>query len=301
MSIVWPRGLQAPVRLGAVAYLNARPLVYGLEGMPRFDLRFDLPARCAALLHERAIDVGLIPSIEYLRGGPYRIAPDLAIASRGPVASVALYTARPISEVRSIAMDTSSRTSVALVHVLCARLFKIAPAVEGRGPDLDDMLAHCDAALVIGDNALLWDAAEVGQNMRHSGIGGRRVALGGPQAGVSIGERMVEKIDLGKAWADMTGLPFVYAFWAGYPDALGAEDVMTLQRARDAGVARPDEIAREYFAAAPEHREIGARYLRDNIDYDFGDEERAGLELFYRYAAEIGVAPGAAELRFYHA
>src|SRR5205814_5876310 len=128
--------------------------------------------------------------------------------------------------------------------------------------------------------ALLWDAAEVGQNMRHSGIGGR-VALGGAEVGISIGERIVEKIDLGKAWADMTGLPFVYAFWAGYPDALNADDVMTLQRARDAGVARPDEIAREYFAAAPEHRDLGARYLRDNINYAFGDEARAGLEPFY--------------------
>src|SRR5439155_18006091 len=133
---------------------------------------------------------------------------------------------------------------VALVTFLCDLLFKPAPTLGARGPMLDDMLADCDAGVVIGDNALMWDATEVGQNMRHSGIGGRRVALGGPQAGVSIGERMVEKIDLGKAWADMTGLPFVYAFWAGYPDALGAEDVMTLQRARDAGVARPDEIAR---------------------------------------------------------
>src|SRR5438093_7244253 len=143
MSIVRPRGPQAPVRLGAVAYLNARPLVYGLEGMPRFDLRFDLPARCAALLHERAIDVGLIPSIEYLRGGPYRIAPDLAIASRGPVASVALYTTRPIADVRSIALDTSSRTSVALASVLCARRFRIRPALESRAPDLADRRGHC--------------------------------------------------------------------------------------------------------------------------------------------------------------
>src|SRR4051794_11751393 len=126
------------VRLGAVGYLNARPLVYGLEQSTRFDVRFDLPARCAELLHGGAIDVGLIPSIEYLRGplAPgsdgrrYAIVPDLAIASRGPVASVALYTSRPIGEVRSIALDTSSRTSVALVRVLCARVFRISPALE---------------------------------------------------------------------------------------------------------------------------------------------------------------------------
>src|SRR5262249_37831410 len=103
------------VRLGAVTYLNARPCVFGLERQPRFDVRFGLPARCAALLHEDAIDLGLVPSIEYLRGplgaGSYRIVPDVAIASCGPVASVALYTTRPIADVRSIALDTSSRAS----------------------------------------------------------------------------------------------------------------------------------------------------------------------------------------------
>ena len=130
------------VRLGAVGYLNARPLVYGLDVSTRFDLRYDVPSECARLLHEGAIDVGLIPSIEYLRGGVYRIAPDLAIASRGPVDSVAIYTTRPIADVRSIALDTSSRTSVALVSVLCARRFRIRPALESRGPDLAEMLDH---------------------------------------------------------------------------------------------------------------------------------------------------------------
>ena len=117
--------------------LPERPSV-GLRSRPgaRFDLRYDVPSECARLLHAGAIDVGLIPSIEYLRGGPYRIVPDLAIASRGPVASVAIYTTKPMADVRSIALDTSSRTSVALVSVLCARLFKIAPALERRGPDL---------------------------------------------------------------------------------------------------------------------------------------------------------------------
>src|SRR6266436_4538660 len=101
------------VRLGAVGYLNARPLVFGLDTSRHFRVRFDVPSKCAALLHEGEIDVGLIPSIEYQRGD-YWIAPDLAIASRGEVRSVALYTTRAMADVRSIAMDTSSRTSVAL-------------------------------------------------------------------------------------------------------------------------------------------------------------------------------------------
>jgi len=128
------------VRLGAVSYLNARPCVVGLDRCPSFELDFDLPARCAERLHEGSIDVGLIPSIEYLRGpggaGGYAIVPGVAIASRGPVASVALYTTRPMADVRSIALDTSSRTSVALTRVLCARAFHIEPALQPCGPDI---------------------------------------------------------------------------------------------------------------------------------------------------------------------
>ena len=333
-----------PVRLGAVGYLNARPLVYGLERSPRFTVRFDVPSTCATLLHEGGIDVGLIPSIEYLRGptdaGSYRVVPDLAIASRGAIASVALYTTRPIADVRSIAMDTSSRTSIALVAVLCARLFKIRPAIEPGGPDVTAMLAHCDAALLIGDNALLLDHTMVrlkadttydalrgvpsgrgvrlppsheasasakasadssvafgeGESADHRSLGGG----GQPDVGVTHeGGGAVEKIDLGDAWTRMTGLPFVYAFWAGRDGALAPGDVDALQRARDVGVGRSDEIAREYFRDAPECQAIGARYLRDNTKYHLGAEERAGLELFYRYAAEIGVVPSVGALRFF--
>ena len=278
-----------PVRLGAVGYLNARPLVYGLERSPRFDVRFDLPSRCAALLHDGAIDVGLIPSIEYLRppadAGYYRIVPDLAIASCGPVVSVALYTTKPISDVRSIAVDTSSRTSVALVRVMCARWFKIQPAIESTGPDITAMLADSDAALLIGDNALFLDPATV--------------RLKPDTTHETDDDVTIEKIDLGEAWTQMTGLPFVWAFWAGRGGVLSPGNVEALQQARNAGVGRSDEIARDYFRDAPARQAIGARYLRDNITYDLADEERAGLELFFRYAAEIGVVARANELRLY--
>jgi chorismate dehydratase len=261
-----------PVRLGAVEYLNARPLVFGLDRSPRFDLRYDVPSECARLLHAGDIDLGLIPSIEYLRGNSYRIVPDVAIASRGPVASVALFPTRPMADVRSIVMDTSSRTSVALVRVLCARLFKIAPAIEAHPPDLNAMLDRADAALIIGDKALVWEPDN----------------------------RQIQKIDLGEAWTSLTGLPFVWAFWAGPAGVLGADDVSALQSAREAGVRQSDTIGREYFRDLPQHRDLGARYLRDNIKYYLGAEERAGLELFYRYAAEIAVVDAAPDsLRFY--
>jgi chorismate dehydratase len=262
------------VRLGAVGYLNARPLVYGLDRSLRFLLRFDVPSTCASLLHEGAIDIGLIPSIEYLRGGPYAIVPDLAIASRGRVASVLLFTSRPIGDVRSIAMDVSSRTSVALVRVLCARLYKISPKIEPAGPDLSQMLGRCDAALIIGDNALFQPP-----NVEH--------------------KLPIEAIDLGQAWADLTGLPFVYAFWAGRPGTLEPGDVEALQRARDAGVAASDNVACAYLRDTPERQAVGMRYLRENIRYHLGAEEQAGLELFYRYAAEIDVAPSSDGLRFF--
>jgi chorismate dehydratase len=266
------------VRLGAVGYLNARPLVYGLDREPRFRLRYDIPSECARLLHAGEIDLGLIPSIEYLRGGPYCIVPDLAIASRGTVASVAIYTTRPMRDVRSIAMDASSRTSVALVRVLCARQFRIDPRIESRGPDLGDMLSRCDAALIIGDNALFLTPADG----RIDGIDAR-----------------VEKIDLGEAWLAMTGLPFVYAFWAGPPGAVARGDVAVLQRARDEGVRRPDELARAYLADRLDRQPMGAAYLRDNIKYHLGDEERTALETFYRYAAEAGVVERAAAPAFF--
>jgi chorismate dehydratase len=283
------------VRVGAVGYLNARPLVYGLDRSPRFSVRYDVPSECARLLHEGETDIGLIPSIEYLRGGPYRIVPDLTIASRGPVASVAIFTTKPIADVTSIAMDTSSRTSVALTRVLCARYFKIDPRIESRGPDLADMLAHCDAAMIIGDTALFTEVrlkADATMDVRLKADATTDVR------GVRL-QPDLEKIDLGEVWTKFTGLPFVYAFWAGRPSALTADDVAALQRARDEGVARPEQLARDYLAETPERQAIGARYLRHNIRYHLGDDERAGLEAFFRYAAEAGVVSSSKTPEFY--
>src|SRR5688572_5055675 len=140
------------IRLGAVGYLNARPLVYGLESHDRFDLRYDVPSECARLLHAHETDIGLIPSIEYLRGpSEYWIVPGPAVTSRGPVASVAIYTRREPRDIRTIAMDTSSRTSVALATILLRRRFDTTPVPVPMAPDLNAMLEQADAALIIGD------------------------------------------------------------------------------------------------------------------------------------------------------
>jgi chorismate dehydratase len=262
------------VRLGAVSYLNARPLVYGLEREPRFDLRYDIPSECAKLLHAQAIDVGLIPSIEYLRGpGPYWVVPGPAVTSRGQVASVALYTRLDPKDVRTIAMDTSSRTSVALATITLRRQFGVTAQAIPMAPDLDAMLATADAALIIGDAALFLDHQRSG----------------------------VHKIDLGELWTRSTALPFVYAMWVGWPGAVSREEVALLQHARDAGVADPSGVAAACYPGDGQRKAVAERYLRENIRYYLGDEEIEGLTRFYRYAAELKLASYDGSLRVYDA
>jgi predicted solute-binding protein len=260
------------VRIGAVSYLNARPLVYGLEQNAPFDIRYDVPSECARLLHAHEVDLGLIPSIEYLRGpAAYHIVRGPAVASRGPVASVAIYTRREPADIRTIAMDTSSRTSVALATVLLRRRFDAAPDPVPMAPELDAMLERADAALIIGDVALFLD---------HESAGAR-------------------KIDLGEEWTAMTGLPFVYACWTGWPDAVGPADIAALQRARDAGVAQSDAVAAAYCPDDAARQAVARRYLRDNIRYVLGQDELEGLTAFYRYAGELDLVAFDGHLRFY--
>lgn len=259
-----------PLRLGAVDYLNARPLVYGLDRrQDMFALRFDPPSRCAELLHADAIDVGMIPAIEYCRGPEYRIVPGCAIASARTVASVALFTRMPLPAIRTIAADTSSRTSNALLRILCAERFGIAPEFRPMAPDADAMLEACDAALIIGDPALYLDPAV----------------------------HEVEKIDLGEQWTDMTGLPFVWAFWAGRPGLVRPAAVEALQQARDAGIASSDAIADAYCGG--ERAQLGRAYLSENIQYVVGEPEIDGLRAYYDLAVRHGLVERAREPRFY--
>ena len=263
-----------PIRLGAVTYLNARPLVYGLERSDRFAIRYDVPSECARLLHAHETDLGLIPSIEYLRGpAPYALVPGPAVISRGPVASVAIYTRREPRDIRTIAMDTSSRTSVALATILLRRRFGVTADPAPMAPDLDAMLGQADAALIIGDTALFLPDGAAGAT----------------------------KIDLGEEWSAETGLPFVYACWTGWPDAVGAEEVGVLQRARDEGVAQSDAVAAAYFPDDTPRQAVARRYLRDNIRYVLGSEELAGLTTFFRYASELDLVSYDGHLRFYDA
>ena len=181
----------------------------------------------------------MVPSITHADRPGDRIVPSICIGSEGAVDSVALFTRRPVRQIRSIALDTSSRTSVALTRILCARRFEVSPAFRPAAPDLPSMLASADAALLIGDPALFAD----------------HVALG------------VTKVDLGQAWSDMTGLPFVWAFWAG-----------PARRRRRARGAAPAGGCRAWRRADRRHRRcllcgrrariaIARRYLRTHLRF----------------------------------
>lgn len=260
------------MRLGAVGYLNARPLTWALDRAPgRWRIRYDVPAVCARLLHEREVDLGLIPSIEYLHAPDYLLVGGVGVASRGPVASVALYTRVPVTRIRRLALDTSSRTSVALVKVLCHHAFGIAPEYVPHDPQLDAMLRIADAGLLIGDPALEADHARLG----------------------------AEKIDLGHEWTAMTGLPFVYAAWTGRPGAIDGDAVRALQAAQQEGARATDAIAAEYGKGNAAAVARASAYLRDNVRHGLGPDEAAGLQMFLDYAAALGLAPRQRDLEFF--
>lgn len=255
----------APLRLGAVSYLNSEPLVYGLEGDARMALERDVPARVAQRLHAGAIDLGLVPSIEYA-AGEYAIVPGIAIACRGEVRSVCLFHRGELGQPRRVALDTSSRTSVALTKVLLRERLGYDPEYVPMAPDVEAMLAAADAALVIGDKALACDAP---------------------------------RLDLGAAWLDHTGLPFVFAFWAGRPGGLGRDDVRRLHRARREGLAHVGDIAAAYGSPDPAQAALQQEYLTRHIVYDLGADELLGLREFYRRAHALGLIPSLPEARFH--
>jgi chorismate dehydratase len=240
--------------------------VHGLAGDPRFEIVHDVPSRIAARLHAGEIDLGLIPSIEYAEGD-YAIVPGIAIASRGPVRSVMLLHRGPLANIRRVAVDTSSRTSAALVRVLLRDRLGHDPEYAPMPPDVPTMLNAADAALVIGDPALYYDGD-------------------------------ASRLDLGAEWTERTGRPFVYAFWAGRPGVLSAADVIRLQAALAAGLGALPHIASSYNGH-PERASLNEAYLSGNISYALGEAELGGLSEFYRRAHARALIARVPELRFH--
>src|SRR5918911_4257166 len=207
--------METPVRIGAVNYLNTKPLICDLEKLaPEAELILDVPSRLADLLAQGRLDVALIPVIEYFRAGNYTLVPGIAIASRGPVLSVTLFSRVPWYAVRRVALDAGSRTSAALTEVLLRKRYRVEPEVVPLPLDHAAEDADADAVLLIGDRAM-------------------RACLPG----------FAHAFDLGQEWHDWTGLPFVYAVWAVRDGADLGPVAAALREAKRRGCGRLGEIA----------------------------------------------------------
>ena len=252
------------MRIGAVSYLNTKPLVYGLAALaPRAEIVYDLPSRLADDLAAGNLDVALIPSVEYFQNPDYSIVSDACIGCRGPVLSVKLLSRVPMDKIRTLALDEGSRTSVALVRILLKERHGMSPRLLPFPLGVAAEKVDADAVLMIGDRAM------------H------------PPAG------FVEEWDLGDQWCRWAELPFVFAMWVARKELLPelGEIELALSRARDEGVAHLKKIAERECTSVALTYEQCLFYLRDNLYFYLGPRERRGLELFQEHAIRLGLAP----------
>jgi len=263
--------MSSAIRIGAVNYLNTKPLIYDLQELaPNTELILDVPSRLADLLHDGDLDVALIPVIEYFRSGNYTIVPDVAIVSRGPVLSVTLFSKVPWPEIGCVALDAGSRTSAALAQVLMQKRYGLRPEIIKLPLDQAAEEAKADAVLLIGDRAM-------------------RACLPG----------FAHAFDLGQEWFDWNGLPFVYAVWAVREGVeLGSVEEAFLE-AKRRGIAHCGRIAHHEASKLSLDAGFCRRYLANIIHFDLGPKEQAGLHHFYMLACELGLAPRGVSLAFY--
>jgi chorismate dehydratase len=271
------------LRISAISYLNTAPLMWDFDHADAgrgFDISYTLPSACARALAAGGADIGIIPAAAYTQIPGLMILPGVAIASLRPVRSILLVSRVPTDKIRTVALDTSSMTSVALTKVLFEKWLGGGRTFTAMAPDLDKMLAQHDAGLVIGDPALQIDRS-------------RYLTL-----------------DLAEEWIRHTGKPFVFAFWAVRQDALRedalhesdlAQDLARVfQQSRDHGLEPRslDHLTREWAPRLGLKEPEVRSYLTENIYYQLDAPCLGGLQLFYRYAEEIGALPAAPELRF---
>src|SRR5271170_780195 len=222
-----------------------------------FDLSFAIPAECADRLESGLADIGIVPAVE-LNRQKLEIIRGAGIACHGPVRSIFLISKVPYGEIRKLAADSTSRTSVALSRVILARKYGVEPEVRSHAPHLPSMLENADAALIIGDAALVLDPAELPFHV----------------------------LDLGAEWVQLTGLPMVFAVWAargGFPPQDPKPFLDSMRFGRD----HIDDIARSEHAKAGVSEALARSYLENNIVFELGEREYAGLDLYLRYAAEL--------------
>jgi chorismate dehydratase len=262
--------VQSNMQIGAVSYLNSRPLIEGLDQLlPEADLILDYPSRLADALARNELDVALIPSVEYFRRPGYEIISDACVAARGEVMSVKLYCRVHPGKVRKLALDEGSRTSAALAKVILAERYGVFPESEPLRMESSTADTQADAVLLIGDRAMHAPA-----------------------------EKFVEVMDLGQMWYDWTGLPFVFAMWVARQDSATDGVDEALSQARDRGLANIRAIA---HAEAPKlglSEDVALHYLTQNLHYRLTSAERSGLRLFCELAARHQLVDSHVEIVF---
>jgi len=264
-----------PFRLSIIDYLNSAPLNYGFKrglGFEHFHLKFQVPSACADQLRSGEVDAGLISSIEFLRIPELLIVPGLCIASPKRVRSVLILSKVPPEKIRSLSLDTSSRSSVVLGQILLRERYGATPESRPVAPDLPAMLEQSDAALVIGDPAM---------RARKDGL----IVL-----------------DLAEEWHAWTGLPFVFALWMvrqGAPELPVPGGVARFfHESLEMGQQNLPTIIDEAWHSIGWTKLELREYLTENISYRLGEPERRSLALFFEKAVRHGFAPSERELRF---
>ncbi len=254
-------------RVSAVSYLNTSPLVWGMLHGPQhgvFDLEFTLPSECADALRAGEADIGLIPIIELARQSDLVVIPGSSIACEGAVRSILFISKKPLDQVESFAADSGSRTSVVLTKIILERQHGVRPTVTTLPADLDSMLEQADAALIIGDPALKIDPAMV-----------------------SWRGQPVYVFDLGAVWTEMTGLPMVFAVWAGRD--LDPSVTQVFADSAVYGQGRTDEIVANETSNRDLPADLVREYVTRYIRYGLGEREREAMQLYLRSAAELGL------------
>jgi chorismate dehydratase len=266
--------MTTPIRIGAVSYLNAKPLYYGLcEYAPHVRLSMDVPSRLSEQLAAGELDVALIPSVEYLRGASrgYEIIPGFAIAAQGPVHSVKLFSRVPWGRIERLALDAGSRTSQVLARIWLDARHQVRPArVEELPLGVSVLESTADAVLVIGDRAM-------------------KVPR----------EPFADVVDLGEAWHTLTGLPFVFALWVVRAGVDIGDLPEALDQSRTTGLAAAASLARIHGLRLGLDFATCYDYLTRILSYDLGGPELAGLRKFAEMAARLGLAPEGVSLVFH--
>ncbi len=287
------------LRISIVEFLNTAPLVWGFTDGPlvgRYDLSFAVPSQCAEDLRAGRADVGIIPAIEYQRMEDVVALPGMAVAAKQEVRSILVISKVPVEQARSFALDTNSRSSVALVRVLCQRHWKIAPEFIDMAPDPKEMLARADAALIIGDPAL---RLRLEVDALQAKVPHGKEYCCGDEGGQSVaGIDTLFIYDVAQQWLEMTGRPCVLAIWVARRGRVTPQIVADFQASREYGLAHIGEIAEGAALKLDLPPRDLERYLTENIDFSLDEENLAGLKLYYQECARAGLIPRAREIEF---